>query len=246
MSPKFVARGFPIPVGIKLVRCDIERMMRQMSPELTADAKATFEALQDEVIWLHAKWIVFRQLFGTSEERIDLLNDFGPDLFQIVYDGLLNDVLLTMSRLIDPARTLGKHNLSLAQMTSMIAAAGHKDLLMELKTLETQVNVGFAPFKDLRNRRIAHNDLGTALRYHQQPLPDITRQMIEDILKTIRDYMSAIESFFGETETDYREPQLRGDGDSLIYYLRKAHAYDRNRIEGNVNPVKDGLLADEF
>lgn len=37
-----------------------------------------FEKLKSEVIWLHGQWIIYRQLFGTSEERINLLNDSAP------------------------------------------------------------------------------------------------------------------------------------------------------------------------
>ena len=57
---------------------------------MPSELRAVFTALQDEVFWLHSKWLIHRQLFGTSEERIDLLNDFGPDLFQIIYDSLLS------------------------------------------------------------------------------------------------------------------------------------------------------------
>lgn len=78
------------------------------------DVKTIFEILQEDVIWVHAKWRVFRQLFATNEKRIAILDDFGLDFFQIVPDGLVYDILLTMSRLTDPAETFKRENLTLS------------------------------------------------------------------------------------------------------------------------------------
>jgi hypothetical protein len=197
---------------------------------MPSEIRSVFTALQDEVIWLHAKWIIHRQLFGTSEERIDLLNDFGPDLFQIIYDSLLNDVLLTMSRLTDPAISFKKENLSLSRLTNMIEGTEDKEFLTEIRALQAKTDEQCEPFRRLRNRVIAHNDLAAALSHHHDPLPDITRQMIENGLSSIRDYMSAIDTFFDATETDYKQPHLRGDGDSLIHYLEDVRAYHQYRL----------------
>jgi hypothetical protein len=75
---------------------------------MSPDVKTIIETLQEDVIWVHAKWKVFRQLFGTSEKRIAILNDFAPDFFQIVHDGLIYDILLAMSRLTDSAESFKK------------------------------------------------------------------------------------------------------------------------------------------
>ncbi|HKU73982.1 MAG TPA: hypothetical protein VJR02_08695 [Pyrinomonadaceae bacterium] len=197
---------------------------------MPSEIRAVFTALQDEVFWLHAKWNIHRQLFGTSEERIDLLNDFGPDLFQIIYDSLLHDVLLTMSRLTDPATSFKKENLTLSRLTNMIEETDYKDLLTEIRALQTKTDEHCEPFRRMRNRVIAHNDLAAALSHHHDPLPDITRQMIDNGLSSIRDYMSAIDTFFDATETDYKQPHLRGDGDSLIHYLEEVRAYHQHRL----------------
>jgi hypothetical protein len=108
---------------------------------MTSEVRHVFEGLQDDVIWLHAKWNIHRQLFGTSDERIHLLNDFGPDLFQVFYDTLLYDALLIMNRLTDPATTFKRHNLSLERLTEMIEATGHhNELLKDLKKFEDEAD----------------------------------------------------------------------------------------------------------
>lgn len=50
--------------------------------ETTSNLVTAFEAIEDDVLEVHAKWKIFKQLFGKSEQRIALLNDFAPDFFR--------------------------------------------------------------------------------------------------------------------------------------------------------------------
>jgi hypothetical protein len=208
---------------------------------MPSNLKEAFEGLQDDVLWLHARWKVYRQLFGTSEARINLLNDFAPDFFQIVHDVLINDVFLTMSRITDPAVTFKKENLTLARLTNMIKSLGHQELTDDIEIQVRTATEQCKPFRELRNRTIAHKDLGTALNYHPDPLPGVSREMVEEALKSLRQYMDAVQTYFEGADTGYEDLGLRGDGDSIIWYLKEARAYRKHRIDGRVDPVEDGL-----
>lgn len=77
-----------------------------------------YEELKNEVTWLHGRWIIYGQLFGKSERRIEMLNDCASAFFFIVQNVLLGEVQVALSKLTDPATT-GKHeNLSLEQLQS--------------------------------------------------------------------------------------------------------------------------------
>jgi hypothetical protein len=39
------------------------------------DIDEVYEELKTEIMWLHGRWIVYRQLFAESEKRVDLLNE---------------------------------------------------------------------------------------------------------------------------------------------------------------------------
>lgn len=116
------------------------------------DVKTIFETLQEDVISVHAKWKVFRQLFGTNEKRIAILNDFAPDFFQIVHDGLIFDILLTFSRLTDPADCLKKENLTLDRLLLMLKRNEDKEFVeiveRNLKSLKDECQ----PFRAKRLR----------------------------------------------------------------------------------------------
>ena len=205
------------------------------------NVQQVFKNLQDDLLWLHAKWKIYRQLFAASEERIAILNDFAPDFFQVVHDGLIFDLLLTMSRMTDPAKTRSKENLTLDRLMSMLRKPGSEKLPKELRIKVEAVKQSCHPFRDIRNRQLAHTDLGTALEYHPDPLPGISREMVEHALTAFRHLFESIDRYLGNAETNYNDVPLRGDGDTIIRYLKESKAYRKHKLHGRVDPVEDGL-----
>lgn len=53
--------------------------IEKMGPELGS----VFNALRNELVWLHVKWHQYRELFGEKPERIDLMNDAAPLFFEL-------------------------------------------------------------------------------------------------------------------------------------------------------------------
>ena len=62
----------------------------------------TWDFLHRQVLSLHGRWKNFRDLYGASQERIDLLNRTAPTFFAVLGPILLDDVQLTLSKLADP------------------------------------------------------------------------------------------------------------------------------------------------
>src|SRR5258705_10186702 len=122
--------------------------MSNHNNSLSADVRTIFESLQQDVLWLHAKWKVYKQLFGTSERRIAILNDFAPDFFQIVHDGLIYDLLLTMSRLTDPAESFKKENLTLDRLVFMMKQNIDQQFLDTLESNLKALKGECQPFRD--------------------------------------------------------------------------------------------------
>lgn len=189
-----------------------------------------YKSLQEEVARLHAKWIIFHQLYATSEDRVNFLNAKAPSFFIVVEYVLRDDIFLSMSRLTDPLKTSGKENLSLAQLVENL---DDSDLAFHESTSKAveKIQEHCQPFREWRNRRIAHNDLPTSLEYHPEPLPGISRQMIEEALKMIRNLLNHIQRHFEDAETAYEHVSLQGDGDDLVFFLEQAEAYDKHELE---------------
>jgi hypothetical protein len=189
-----------------------------------------YEGIHQEASWLHAKWKIFRQLFGASEEQIDLLNRTAPGFFVIIEDVLLDEIVLSFGRLTDPLTTgqgpRTRENLSLARLVESLKVTEPLEFCESIGASVSALHEHCKVFRDWRNRRIAHTDLPTALKYHPDPLPGISRKMIEDALQMISRLLNRVLGHFENVETGYDDVTIRGDGETIIFYLQQAEEYD--------------------
>jgi AbiU2 len=186
-----------------------------------------FEELRKEIIWLHARWILYNQLYGKSEKRVDLLNESAGTFFYVVQETFLADVHIALSKLSDPAATGRFDNLSLEQLQIRIDAERVSDLSNKTRPLLAAFRARCAPFRELRNKTLAHYDLDTALQ-RAIPLPPTSREMVNGALETLRGYMNAIEGHYEDSETAYDYFVMHAsDGDSVAHLLKAGLRYDQ-------------------
>jgi hypothetical protein len=182
--------------------------------------------LSNDVTWLHTKWAQYRELFGVSEARIDLLNRTAGHFFRVLQDTLFEDVLLHLSRLTDGAVTGRKENLSLERLVLLAP----DEIKLRLEALLGAVRAACAPARDWRNRRIAHKDLGVALATAGDPLPGISRQTVEEALSAVRDLLHHIErQYFAGAETYYQELLAIGQAKELLFWLSEGVQAEEER-----------------
>src|SRR5205814_2375279 len=112
--------------------------------------------------------------------------------FFIIQDVLIDEVQVSLSKLTDPAKT-GKHeNLSLEQLQTRLDNHADATLAASNRKILDVLHSQCAPFREWRNKNLAHIDLLTAMKAAPNPLPGVSRQMIEDALASVRDYLNAI------------------------------------------------------
>ena len=205
------------------------QQVRQMHiSDMGAELGAVYHALWIEVAWLHAKWNQYRQLFAHSPERVALLNRAAGNFIGIVQDTLYDDVLLHLSRLADPPKSVGKDNLTLRRLPELVTDSA---LAMELPGLVQAAGKACASAaRSSRNQRIAHRDLALALSGTFDPLP--SRADVEAALQAVRTVLRRLEVHYWQSETAYQHfiPSGR-DADSLVYYLKKGLRADEQRME---------------
>jgi len=203
-----------------------ESDINQSIPE---DLGALYGTLEREVQWLHAKWKIFYQLFVVSEERVKFLGNKAPGFFGIIQEVLRDDIFMALSRLTDPPRTGNKENLSLERFVEQLKESEESDFYRGVSKQLNRIQSHCKPFRDWRNRKIAHRDLPTALEYHPDPLPGINREMIEDALRMIAGLLNRVLKHFEDAETAYEPVFLRGDGNTIVHYLRQAEKSLRSK-----------------
>jgi hypothetical protein len=202
-----------------------EKHLRDMGPELGS----VYNALDRDVTWLHAKWNQYRQLYARSPERIALLNRVAGHFFGVIQDTLFEDILLHLARLTDPAKSVGKENLTLKNLPELVKDSR---LSAELKGLVETALKASKSARAWRNRRLAHRDLALALATASDPLPGISRDEVEAALLAIRDVLNRLAAHYWNSETAYQHfIASGGEADSLVYYLHKGTQAQERRME---------------
>lgn len=186
------------------------------------DCGALFFEIETDVCNLHLNWQHYRALYGTSPERIDLLNWAAGSFFGLIDNTMWHDVLLRIARLTDPP-TMGSYaNASLGQLVERVSPHLDSESTQRLNDQITALVKYCDPIRDLRNRVLVHDDLPTALHYHPDPLPGLSRAYVEGALDRIRSLVNEIGNSFNLAPTLFELVRSVGDAETLIDLLERA------------------------
>jgi len=195
--------------------------------EIPESIAKLWNVLYRETVWLHGRWIMYRQLFGTSQERIDVLNQSAGTFFQVLNQTLLHEVQLSLSKLGDPAETRGrKKNLTLRALQQVIPEFTHSiDFNEQIVTQLDWYDSACEQIRIRRNTWIAHFDRSTMLDALITPLEGPSRSEIEIALSALREVMNSVEFHFRGSTTAYDLFTMTADGDALISTLMQGLRY---------------------
>lgn len=200
-------------------------VMHKTMDDVTA---SVFAQIKHELTVIHYRWTLYRQIFGTNSARIDIANRTASNVFAELQWLLIDYMVLSLSKLTDPARTRGNDNLSFAYLIESVQNQGANELASELSLMLEQLHGKCEEFRTIRNKRIAHNDLVVALDDGSSPLPGVSREQIEQVLESARAITNKVELFFQDSQTLYQEiiMPLSNDGRALLIWLQKGLAYE--------------------
>jgi len=149
-------------------------------------------------------------------------HDTEKSVFYVIEDVLFREVMLSLCKLTDPASTRTRNgnsdNLSLKQLQQRVEAS-EPHLAVSLEKLLTQLDDKCEDIREWRNKRLAHSDLLTEMQNGAPPLPGISKQMIEEALALVREYMNMIENHYRNTTVAYDIFMMNKDTDTLVSIL---------------------------
>ena len=197
------------------------------------------DAIDDKMFMLQAIWKVYRQLFGTSEARVDLLSKFVPDGAGLIQRTLVDSVILAACRLCDPPGMRRNKNLTLQRLVDSLDPKPDSKqkayFNSQLASIKNLVNT----LRKHRHKRLAHSDLKIAMA-KMELLPGVSRQAVEDVLRAIRELLNTINLSYRNTEVAYEYVDLHGDGDALIWCLQMTE-----RLAGLQDESWSGKVGDD-
>ena len=212
-------------------------MATEMSPtevektyqeKMGLDLGSLYHRLSMECVSLHWKWSEFIELFGTSEDRIAVLNSSAPSFFRMVEVSLREDILLHIARLVDFPRSVGKPNLSVKRLPELVDPEIQVKVKQHVETAEQKCGAA----RTWRNRRIAHRDLDLALKRPVEALPAAGRDEITEALRSIANLLNILEQHYCGAEVAYA-PSGSRNSVRMISLLRDgldANAARRERL----------------
>jgi hypothetical protein len=203
-----------------------------------SDRVALFRAIETEVAWLQAKWLVFRRLYATDDRTVDLLNRSAPWFFTVIHQVMLDDLALSLTRLTEPSMVAGKETLVLDRILAECESSASPEVVEELARLVASAKKHSATLRPARNQRIAHTDLKATIHGSLTALPTTSRTEIEAALQDIFAALNLAAPHLGSATTDYELTSEFASTESLLACLKEADegrslGSTRHRIQGD-------------
>ena len=187
-----------------------------------------FNTLHNELSWLYVKWGQFKSLYSTNDARIELINACAPSYFYMIQFIHWENIILHIARLNDPPSTMGKDNLTIQRLREFVDS--HTNFAeFEITLNKAVTSASFA--RDLRNRNIAHRDLGIALNQSVSPLATANVAGVEDALGSIKDVLSWIHKEYFDRMFMYDMASVPGGAGELLAFLREGRIAREQRLE---------------
>ena len=202
-------------------------------------------ALTREVVLLHERWKVYLQLYGTSQEQVDVLNRSAALFFALLYEVMLTEMHMVFGRLGDPAFTVRKkaprENCSLAALEARLRTASEVAVADKLTPLIDAYRAACVGIRLRRNQQMAHLDVATLKDAKVQGVKRPSRPEIEAALEALRAAMHYVEGHYADTTTSFGIYSTR-DGNALLATLKLGLDYKR-LVDAKVIPAEEYLRA---
>lgn len=205
-----MSRHFGCPIVVRY------RTVRAMSK-----FEALYTSIDQSINQIFSRWNVYNQLFGSGQENVDLLNRNGSYVFFLLQRLLLDDTILSLSRLTDSQRTGKFENASIEHLACLARTELEltQPLSDEIDALLISLKKHVANARIHRDKAIAHSDFEHSTGLVK--LPEITYSEIESAMQNLKSLMLKMGSKAIRRVGNYKPIIAFGtDGNKLLSSLR--------------------------
>lgn len=192
------------------------------SDKIPENVRDAFVWLCQDLTALQSKWDFFVEMYGTKAHT-ELLSELALASFNMIYDALLNDIIMGISRLTDPAKSARNPahvNLTLFTLIDMCPdIPGASILQARLKEISELCK----PIRHTRNRRVGHRDLKTVITPLDSPLPGISKALIDQFMQSSTDLLNIVFASYDGGQL-YFHGGTHGGAESLLFWLNQGKA----------------------
>ncbi len=159
------------------------------------EIKRAFEILRDQALILFKYIDTFKVLYH-DPDTVQLLKETAEDFFGgQLNNALLKFIILDIYKIVGPAKTAGKKNLSTQQITKLVCQNQNSDACKEILTLNQKLVEFGKKQEDVRNRIIAHLDWDTHL--NDGILGGFEEEELDKFQDNLEEYFNKVGSLIG-------------------------------------------------
>jgi len=187
-----------------------------------------YHVLWEEIRWLHTSWGEYVSLFGTSPERIEVLNRAANGYFYIVEQMMWDQVILSVTHFTDKPAAGDQARLTLLELPRAISDKGLCGSVWRgIKKAEEKAEF----CRDWRNRHVAHRNLDLALeRPKAKLLKPGSRKKMQDAIDAVAGVLHTVGDHYGQPRINFEVP-IRAGAEHLVYILDDWLELQRTRRE---------------
>jgi len=206
---------------------DLSRLNGEYIEKMGAELGSLYTELSEECVWLNNLWNQYVQLYGTSQERLDILEFAAEHFFYLVQKAFFEGTLLNLSRITDPTEMgWGKskrENVTVKRLPKLVELRILPEVESRLQSIDADVE--FA--RDWRNRRIAHADWHLAITGTAKPLEPVTRKQVEAAISAIGELLNFVQEHYVGSTTAFGHLTAHGQADDLLEALNVVYVQEQ-------------------
>lgn len=199
----------------------------------------THRFLKIQLVTLHSRWQDYRNLFGHSQERIDLLNQCAGGFFHSIQFAMLQQIELCMVRLLDPVKQ-GKSNknMTFQRLIQLTEAVYQESQVIRLREMLERAMDCSSRLRRRRNKAVAHLDV-EAIENEDQVILEWPRiEEVDACLAALADLANAFEQMSGLPIMCYEFADTWAGSEAVVTHLTNSLRFKQL--------VKDGALRREL
>lgn len=162
-------------------------------PPMSEALRSEYDLLQGHHAALAYYFSEYESLFGTSRERIELLNQTAPVFFSMIFNTLWSEILMQIARVAGPVETQDRDGNHLPNLTIQRLPMLVDPKLKRRLRVSVDAAVEAAKFiTPARNKVLAHFDLPTALDRDTAGVTLGSRRQVAEAIAAIEVVLDAI------------------------------------------------------
>jgi hypothetical protein len=199
----------------------------------------THRFLKIQLVTLHSRWQDYKNLFGHSQERVDLLNQCAGGFFHSIQFAMLQQIELCMVRLLDQAKQ-GKSNknMTFQRLVHLTEAVYQESHVIHLRQMLERAIECSSRLTKRRNKVVAHLDVESIQNEDQVILEWPRIEEVDASLKALVDLANAFEQMSGLPIMCYELADPWAGSEAVVTHLTNSLRFKQL--------VKDGTLSHEL